>query len=830
MSAVTQSRGSIYTVSSSENSSLTRQSSTAHPAQAHEGISTTIRCLPTDFSQKMLEMQARGNALERYKVLIQSARAAPPPREVPLSTVSSRGLLSNREADLHDDVSSLLSVSDVSDTSLAATTQNASATAVDGRVIKRTPARRMGATAKAQSAISPQRHNVNKQTENCALTASPRMPGKNRAHTTINRLMKEERAVASTRLQSLSTNIQGSPSGPSSGGVIIKEISLSPMQKKDSSHPSRVDCPLHYSSGFPCSETNSRPSTAVTAKSDVVDVPEILAPELTVPVVRPPGAMRDAIKPNFDPVTDSTSRSRTATSSEGAPPRSGRTSNSGGTGLVPDLDLRSERVTVGGGYKASFWVRPASARYGPTESISAKKTTAAASAAEHLERLDPRPPFSTMYSARRTAQAATQLSSRSSRRTSENALQSSITRSKGRLSARESTEGRRSTRETTTTPSSWCSSTVVKKSKVTSHQFVRSQSARSTGCRSIADMGPEEEERVASRQSQSFMKHCRRLSRVSSSDVSESILADEHCSSQVVKASRFAAHSTRRSLHAARPLSASPEVSKRLHFDAETAQQPPVKESSIDPHPAMRVPRATPKEPITMRHSEMSHQSNFRDEAPSASSVRTPRSSSGKRVLAGTLREGIADASSFDATPQGKSLLLERVASAPTAASARRTTGQLGATGCESSTTIARAAVAGMLQGIVQQTRRVLPCYLCAEMQSVGAYHLHLDLCRPRSEALFEERHVNTAPLRAIEQKEIPTMSCSEAQREAFTADCYACAKALLVPCTKCGGHVRVHDAKEHELLCGRSYYDKSKAAERLRSTVDRIQAGTKKI
>ncbi|KAK7201969.1 hypothetical protein NESM_000264900 [Novymonas esmeraldas] len=146
--------------------------------------------------------------------------------------------------------------------------------------------------------------------------------------------------------------------------------------------------------------------------------------------------------------------------------------------------------------------------------------------------------------------------------------------------------------------------------------------------------------------------------------------------------------------------------------------------------------------------------------------------------------------------------------------------------------------VAAILQGVVQQTRQSLPCYLCADQQSSSAYRVHVSSCRPTTEALLLEYHASTAGaddaspallerIRGMAAYDVPAIAADETARAAFVKECYQCVKALLVPCRKCGVHVRVHDVKEHELLCGRAYYRNSRAAERVRATVERIEHGS---
>ena len=146
--------------------------------------------------------------------------------------------------------------------------------------------------------------------------------------------------------------------------------------------------------------------------------------------------------------------------------------------------------------------------------------------------------------------------------------------------------------------------------------------------------------------------------------------------------------------------------------------------------------------------------------------------------------------------------------------------------------------IAAMLQGIVQQTRQVLPCYLCGELQCTSGYRVHVCACRPKTEGILREYFTNVAGLADIPAEvkeriehaaglEVPLSTSDVSVRDAFAKECYQCVKSTLVPCRKCGTHLRVQDVKEHEMLCGRAYYQNSRAAERVRSAVDRIERGS---
>ncbi|KAG5470667.1 hypothetical protein LSCM1_01913 [Leishmania martiniquensis] len=153
-------------------------------------------------------------------------------------------------------------------------------------------------------------------------------------------------------------------------------------------------------------------------------------------------------------------------------------------------------------------------------------------------------------------------------------------------------------------------------------------------------------------------------------------------------------------------------------------------------------------------------------------------------------------------------------------------------------TTSTNEVVAAMLQGIVQQTRQTLPCFLCADQQATSAYRVHVDRCRPKAEALLREYYaaiedVKEVPaalqerIQHMASQQVPSATSPETVRDAFVRECYQCVKAMLVACRKCCVRVRIQDVKEHEMLCGRACYLSSRAAERVRATVERIEHGS---
>ncbi|CCW60385.1 unnamed protein product [Phytomonas sp. EM1] len=138
----------------------------------------------------------------------------------------------------------------------------------------------------------------------------------------------------------------------------------------------------------------------------------------------------------------------------------------------------------------------------------------------------------------------------------------------------------------------------------------------------------------------------------------------------------------------------------------------------------------------------------------------------------------------------------------------------------------ANEMVGSMLQGIIQQTRRVLPCYLCGEMINATTYHVHMEICRRTTEVLMEEHAMPSTvweKIESISTMNVPISSSSQEERDAFAMACYKCALHLVIPCRICGIRIRIHDAKEHEMLCGKTYYDNSKAAQRVRRAADEI-------
>ncbi|CCW67731.1 unnamed protein product [Phytomonas sp. Hart1] len=134
--------------------------------------------------------------------------------------------------------------------------------------------------------------------------------------------------------------------------------------------------------------------------------------------------------------------------------------------------------------------------------------------------------------------------------------------------------------------------------------------------------------------------------------------------------------------------------------------------------------------------------------------------------------------------------------------------------------------VRSMMQGILQQTRCVLPCYLCAEMIHATTYHVHLEVCRRTTEGLMKEYAIPPKVWENIEglaSRAIPISSSSQAERDGFVVACYQCALGLVIPCRICSAHIRIHDAKNHEMLCGKASYNNSKAAQRVIKAANHI-------
>ncbi|EKG04903.1 hypothetical protein TCSYLVIO_004031 [Trypanosoma cruzi] len=113
------------------------------------------------------------------------------------------------------------------------------------------------------------------------------------------------------------------------------------------------------------------------------------------------------------------------------------------------------------------------------------------------------------------------------------------------------------------------------------------------------------------------------------------------------------------------------------------------------------------------------------------------------------------------------------------------------------------ATVAAVLQGILVQTRRVLPCYYCGEGQPLSSYRLHLDFCKIRTEALYARYGLN--PLRfmmSVPVLPIPALTATDAEKSAFAKACYRSVKESILPCPGCDISFRIHELPEHKNVC----------------------------
>ncbi|CAJ1034201.1 hypothetical protein Q4I32_006737 [Leishmania shawi] len=336
---------------------------------------------------------------------------------------------------------------------------------------------------------------------------------------------------------------------------------------------------------------------------------------------------------------------------------------------------------------------------------------------------------------------------------------------------------------------------------------------------------------VSTRQQDSFTKHCARVAARNSRPEELTGAAAKPAKTTTVATSAGEAPAKG---GAAVPLK--PEVNKRLQFEVEAE---PVPRLTV-PQVTGRVitsqvePKSEPTSPVTTIHGFQQPgegspcKSRRREHELTASPPRSDDYADlASRLLTQDTAVGLEEE---EARVQQARAALE---SCRQACQKRMDDSRASpSTGASTST---NEVVAAMLQGIVQQTRQVLPCYLCADQQAVSAYRVHVDLCRPKTEALLREYYTTIDGIKDIPaalqervqrmaSQEVPITTSPEAVREVFAKECYQCVKAMLVACRKCGVHVRVHDVKEHEMLCGRACYHSSRAAERVRSTVERIE------
>ncbi|RNF05090.1 dentin sialophosphoprotein precursor [Trypanosoma rangeli] len=129
------------------------------------------------------------------------------------------------------------------------------------------------------------------------------------------------------------------------------------------------------------------------------------------------------------------------------------------------------------------------------------------------------------------------------------------------------------------------------------------------------------------------------------------------------------------------------------------------------------------------------------------------------------------------------------------------------------------ATVAAVLQGILVQTRRVLPCYYCGEAQPLSTYRLHLDFCKTRTEALYTRYGLNSMRfIMSLPVLPIPAFMASDEEKGAFARACYRSVKESIVPCPGCNMSFRIHDFPEHQDVCIGSHTNRHRGS--LRSSV----------
>ncbi|KAG5496323.1 hypothetical protein JKF63_02625 [Porcisia hertigi] len=333
--------------------------------------------------------------------------------------------------------------------------------------------------------------------------------------------------------------------------------------------------------------------------------------------------------------------------------------------------------------------------------------------------------------------------------------------------------------------------------------------------------------RVLIRQQDSFSKHCTRVATRNSRPEEPASTAARSAKPSKKRAVAASAAGLSAKLEAHSRVSSEADAEPRLHTTlAHTADR--ASTSSVEPRPEPPSPEST----LHGRRgsSEASPSKSRRCELDiTASPSRPDKPSDLESRLAA--QDAAVGREEEEARVQQKQATLESCRQARQVRMEGRRASHTGGAVTASTNEV----VAAMLQGIVQQTRQALPCYMCADEQTASAYRVHVDMCRPKAEALLHEYYTATKDTKAIPAalqeriqhmalQEVPSTTSPEAARDAFTMECYQCLKAMLVACRKCSVHVRVQDLKEHEMLCDRAYYQSSRAAERVRATVQRIQ------
>ncbi|CAC9526650.1 conserved hypothetical protein [Leishmania infantum JPCM5] len=343
--------------------------------------------------------------------------------------------------------------------------------------------------------------------------------------------------------------------------------------------------------------------------------------------------------------------------------------------------------------------------------------------------------------------------------------------------------------------------------------------------------------RVSTRQQDSFSKHCARVAARNSRPEESAGAAAEPAKRSRTKAVAASACETPVKGEVAVP--SKPMVHKKLQFETEAESEPrknvPKATDRVLASPVE--PKPVPPSPETTMHGlhrpgeGSPSKSRRREHDLTASPARPDDHTDAESGL--DAQDAAMEREKEEARVQQVRTALESFRKSRQACMNDPKASHVKAT-----STSTNEVVAAMLQGIVQQTRQTLPCYLCADQQNASAYHVHVDLCRPKTEALLCEYYTAMDDVKdilaALQERiqhvaaqEVPSSTSPETERDAFAKKCYQCVKAMLVACRKCGVQVRVHDVKEHEMLCGRACYRSSRAAERVRATVERIDHGS---
>lgn len=502
------------------------------------------------------------------------------------------------------------------------------------------------------------------------------------------------------------------------------------------------------------------------------------------------------------------------------------------------------------GSKRAFWVRPSSAMYEMTASIAAKRKDHPPSAYEESSNLTSgsRTPRGRDSAANGKPRFSTRLSSDDRRRMEEqsydgiySAHQSVARREVGGSRGKAAAGSSRGTMSRSSSVASMSTSRLNSPQRVSHRRTFDRQGSNSSLFNRRNSAAPSElssaavapslprSGRVSTRQEMSFSNHCSRVSvtRATAADNAEETakrkgrvpakrIAPRRASTSLVSQSSDniveASPSTVSQKHAAEP-----SINKKLHFEVEGTPSA----YSVVPQPAhWSSPAPRDNSPHTTAHGSRT---------ASVAAENTPSKSHRRECdsTASPMRDDPEELAMEEAKVQRAKATLESCRRLMESRQAARESGMR-----PSIATSTNEVVAAMLQGIVQQRRRTIPCFLCAEQHSLSAYHVHTSTCRTRTESLLHDYNATTgnevasrlASISEVAAMELPTTAASEEERHRFAKTSYLCAKALLVHCRKCGTSLRVHDLKEHELLCGKECYRQSRAAERVRTAAEHIE------